>query len=145
MIKADNKKYSATLIPKHITMATIIKVFEFFLKRVCCLRLFIEISMCVWLEVSSDLSSTGFVSYVCMLLELSSSLLHLSPFLLAPVLLSSLRDSLVTATPLFPLLFSPTWPLIVGHCFPSSPAARLQIQQHPSTSSSLHRSASLQR
>lgn len=35
MTKADNKKYSATLILNHITMATMIKVFEFFLKGVC--------------------------------------------------------------------------------------------------------------
>lgn len=44
--KTDDKKYSATLIPNCITMATMIKVLEFFLKRVCWVRLFIEISMC---------------------------------------------------------------------------------------------------
>ena len=74
MTKADNKKYSATLTPNHITMATMIKVFEFFLKGVCWVRLFIEISMCAWLEVSSDLSGMGFVSYVCLFVELSCSL-----------------------------------------------------------------------
>lgn len=145
MTKADNKKYCATLIPNHITMATMIKVFEFFLKRVCWVRLFIEISACACLEVSSDLSGTGFVSYVCLFVELSCSLPHLCPFLLASVLLHSPHGSLVTATPLSPLLLSPTRPPISGHCFPSSSAARLQTQQHPSTSSCLHRSASLQR
>lgn len=33
--KTDDKKYSATLIPNCITMATMMKVFELFLKRVC--------------------------------------------------------------------------------------------------------------
>lgn len=54
--------------------------------------------MCAWLEVFSDLSGTGFVSYVCLFVELSCSLLHLCPFLLASVLLRSPHDSLGTAT-----------------------------------------------
>lgn len=127
MTKADNKKYSATVFPNHITMATTIKVFEFFLKRVCWVRLFIEIPVCARLEVSSDLSGRGFVYYVC--LRSWTALFCISACFSWPLSFAMLCTAPWTKPP---LLLSPTWPPISNHCLPSR-AASLWTQQHPPT------------
>jgi len=70
------------------------------------------------------------LSVMCVCLWSSAALFCNSAFFFQP-----LPFSILCMAPWSPLFLSPTWPLILGHCSPSSPTARPQIQQHPSTSS----------
>lgn len=105
MTKADNKKYSATYSKSH-HHGNNDQSFWVFPQKSFLGRMFIEIFVCTWLKVSTYLSGTGFISYLCMFVELSCSLLYLCPSPSASVLLHSLHSSLDPATH-SPVLFSP--------------------------------------